>query len=187
MREPPTGNRLGVRWVGLVRNVMVGREGLTKDVLVQAALAAGGGDVRSVLGTGNVVFTAPAREARDIVEVLERTLAEVLCRPTMVALRSERELGELLRVDRFADVDQQSLQCEVTFLRHEAPPLVPHLLGDPGRTVLVEVRAREVLAARPASGPRRPHATRLVEAATGQPATARGWATLQRLLEAARS
>jgi hypothetical protein len=46
-----------VRWLGLIRNVMVGREGLHRAVLLDLAARAGGADVRSFLTTGNVTLS----------------------------------------------------------------------------------------------------------------------------------
>ena len=45
-----------VRWLGLIRNVMVGREGLDRSVLLDLAERAGCVDLRSFLTTGNVTF-----------------------------------------------------------------------------------------------------------------------------------
>ncbi len=46
------------RWAGFVRNVMVGRQGLTRLVLLGAVADAGGASPVSYLSTGNVTFDA---------------------------------------------------------------------------------------------------------------------------------
>ena len=170
-------------WLGLVRNVMLGREGLSRAVLLDLVTAAGGGDARSHLGTGNITFAADPEAVGGVVTRLEDGIARVIGRRETVAVRSLTWLRELVAVDRFASVDGE-WETEVAFLRHDASPVDAARLGDPRRTVLVEVREREVLSARPRSGGARPHVNRLVEQATGQPATARGWSTLVRIAAA---
>jgi hypothetical protein len=50
-----------MRYVGLVRNVMLGREGLHRDVLLRPVDAAGGRSAQSHLAAGNLTFdTAPS-------------------------------------------------------------------------------------------------------------------------------
>lgn len=173
-----------VQWVGLVRNVMLGREGLSRDALLELGRESGGGDVRSHLTTGNLTFAAPEDGIGAVVAGLESGLERLLGRREMVAVRPLAWLRGLVAEDRFASYPGQDWETEVAFLSHDAAPLDPvgpDALGDPRRTVLVEVRPREVLAARPRTGGSRPHVNRLLEQASGLPATARGWSTLQRL------
>jgi hypothetical protein len=46
------------RFVGFVRNVMVGRNGLSAEVLLELVAKAGGHEPRSHLATGNLTFSA---------------------------------------------------------------------------------------------------------------------------------
>ena len=50
--------RTAVRNVAFIRNIMVGRAGLTQPVLLEAFERSGGRDVVSVLATGNIVFNS---------------------------------------------------------------------------------------------------------------------------------
>jgi uncharacterized protein (DUF1697 family) len=61
-----------MRYVGLVRNVMTGREGLIRDVLLQLLDAAGDREGRLHLATGNLTFEADPAELDDVVRRLER-------------------------------------------------------------------------------------------------------------------
>jgi uncharacterized protein (DUF1697 family) len=170
-----------MQWAGLVRNVMLGREGLSRDVLLDVVGTAGGMTVRSYLTTGNVTFSAASGQLDGIVERVESGIEQVLGRREMVAVRSLQWLRALVAVDRFGEFADGEWETEVAFLRHDAAPLRANEIGDSRRTVLVEVRSREVLAARPRTGGARPHVNRLLERAVRSPATARGWATLQRI------
>ena len=173
-----------MRWVGLVRNVMLGREGLSRDALLDAVGDAGALEARSHFTTGNVSFLAAPGDLDDVVERIEARIADVLGRQEVVAVRSLADLSHLVAADRFEAFADGEWETEVSFLRHDAPPVDQGSIGDPRRTVLVDVRPREVLAARPRSGGQRPHVNRLLEQATGCPATARGWSTLCRVVAA---
>ena len=169
-----------MQWVGLVRNVMLGREGLSRDVLLEVVRAAGGLQARSYLTTGNVSFHAAPQELDRVVETIENGIERVLGRKEMVAVRSLPWLRGLVAEERFARFDAD-WETEVAFLRHDAPVVDLNRIGNPRRTVLVEVRSREILTARPRTGGARPHVNRLLEQASNTPATARGWSTLQRI------
>ena len=173
-----------MRWVAFVRNVMVGREGLEREVLLEIAREAGGTDVRSHLTTGNLTFTAEDVHPDVLASRLEAGVRGVLGRDEIVAIRSFPWLLSLLDNDPFAGLDATQWGFEVAFLRHDAPPLDPARLEDAQRTVLAHLQDRELFAARPPVGGRRPHVNRLLERATGSRATSRGWSTLQRIAAA---
>ena len=170
-----------MQWVGVVRNVMLGREGLSRDVLLDVVRAAGGRDGRSYLTTGNVTFHAAPDELSKVVENIEDGIQQVLGRKEMVAVRSVPWLRGLVAENSFEGFVDAEWETEVAFLRHDAPVVDRNRIGNSRRTVLVEVRSREVLAARPRTGSARPHVNRLLEQASNSPATARGWSTLQRI------
>lgn len=171
-----------MRWAGLVRNVMVGREGLDRSTLLDLAGGAGAESVRSHLSTGNLTFTASPADIDPITERLEVGIAAVLGRHELVAVRSLDELADLIATEPFAAYDPEEWAFEASFLARGAPPLDRARLGDPERTVVVVCRDRELVTARPLAGGHRPHANQLLERATGRRATSRGWATLQRIL-----
>jgi uncharacterized protein (DUF1697 family) len=172
-----------MRWVGLVRNVMLGRDGLDRALLLELAARAGGSGVRSYLTTGNLTFDAAPQEIDGLCRRLEADISEVVSRPTMVAVRAHAWLCDLVSHDIFARVEEDEWECEVAFLRHDAPPIDPGSIPGTRRTRLVATYDRELATARPRSGSARPHVTRLLERAAGQPATARGLSTLGRIAD----
>lgn len=171
-----------MRWVAFVRNVMVGREGLDRDTLIEIAREAGGTNVRSHLTTGNLTFAVDGVSPRAIAERLEAGVGRVIGREEMVAIRTLPWLASLVMSDPFEGLELAGWGFEVAFLRHDASPLDPSRLPDAQRTVLPRLGDRELFAARPAQGGQRPHVNRLLETATGAKATSRGWATLQRIV-----
>ena len=170
-----------MRWVGLVRNVMLGRDGLTRARLLDTVAEVGGSQVRSYLTTGNVTFDAGATEVDALSRRLEAELSRIVSRPTMVAIREHRWIRDLVTHDLFSGLEAEAWEFEVAFLRHAASAIDPHMLPEPGRTRLVAIYKRELATVRPRSGPGRPHVNTLLERASGEPATARGWSTLRRI------
>lgn len=171
-----------MRWVALVRNVMVGRQGLHRAALIELAREAGATKVLSHMSTGNLTLTADIPPTV-LANRLEMGVKRVIGREEMVAIRSLAWLVKLVESDPFGGFDAETWGLEVAFLRHDAPPLDPSRLGDTQRTVPARVGERELFAARPAEGGQRPHVNRLLERATGTKATSRGWATLQRIVD----
>lgn len=170
-----------MRWVGLVRNVMLGRDGLHRALLVDAVATSGGSNVRSYLTTGNVTFDAEPREIDTLNGRIEAEISQIVSRPTMVAIRAHPWLCDLVSNDIFVGLDEREWECEVAFLRHTAPELDPRSIPVTRRTRLIAAYDKELAAARPRTGSARPHVTTLLERASGEPATARGWNTLHRI------
>lgn len=170
-----------MRWVGLIRNVMHGRDGLDRAGLLDAVVTAGGSHVRSHLTTGNVTFDAAEDAIDDLARRLECELSKAVSRSTMVAIREHAWLTALVGQAPFSAWQGEDCELEVAFLRRGAPPIDLGDLPPSGRTRLVAIGERELASVRPRSGPDRPHINRLLERATGQPSTARGWSTLTRI------
>lgn len=168
-------------WVGLVRNVMLGRDGLDRARLLDTVEKAGGSNVCSYLTTGNVTFFATASELDAVSRRLEVALSRMLSRPAMVAIREHGWLCNLVDNDLFSSYKADEWELEVAFLRHADSPIEPRSLPESHRTRIVAIYERELASARPRSGPARPHVNTLLERASGQAATARGWSTLCRI------
>ena len=66
---------------------MVGRSGLSRDVLLGAFGDAGGTDPVSFLATGNVSFDAKEADLDDVLNRVEMTIAEVILRREPVFVR----------------------------------------------------------------------------------------------------
>lgn len=160
---------------------MLGRDGLDPASLLATVAEVGGSGARSYLTTGNVAFDADPAEIDGLSRRLEAEISRIVSRPTMVAVRPHTWLGTLVDVDLFAGVEADEWECEVAFLRHTAPAVDRARIPDTRRTRLVATYDRELATARPRAGGARPHVTTLLERASGEPATARGWSTLRRI------
>jgi uncharacterized protein (DUF1697 family) len=145
--------------------------------LRQALEAAGFTDVRTVLSSGNVLFTAPATpgpalERRVEAAVRERTGSAF---PTHV-----REIGSLRRMltsDPFGDFRlQPGSKRVVTFLRAKPSARLALPIEADGARIL-RVTGREVFSAY-VPGPRGPVFMALIEKTFGKDVTTRTWETL---------
>ena len=92
-------------FVAFVRAVMIGREGLHRQVLLDMFARAGATDAVSYISTGNVSFSADAIAVATIVDRVEADLEQLLGRPTPLFVRSCDALVELVAGDAKTDAD----------------------------------------------------------------------------------
>ena len=167
-------------YAALVRNVMVGRQGLHRQVLLDLLAEAGAELPRSHLATGNLTFTAPARVAEGIVAHLEAGIAHVIGRSEPVIARSDDELADLVAADPFAGYDPRDHELEVALLDCRSNPFPPVDANQKG-AVVVAVRPHELCLAGDRTVANRAHANWLAEKVQPSRATSRAWSTLLRL------
>jgi len=172
------------RYVALIRAINVGGRQVHKDVLRDAFARAGGGNARTFIQSGNVVFDARPLEAEAVVTTACRRLRTALGAEPLVMLRTVEEITRLLRRGPFAGVDgPASLKRYIVFLAGAATrrPRLPVRLPQEALE-LVHVSKREcwVVSRRKPNGwygfP-----VEFVERAVGVPATARNWSTVTKL------
>ncbi|MGZ6071000.1 MAG: DUF1697 domain-containing protein [Myxococcaceae bacterium] len=142
---------------------------------------AGFDDVRTVLGSGNVVFDARAASDATLERRAEQAMEKRLGRSFMTIVRSVEELQALLAADPFAS---HRLPAEakriVTFLREEPKRPLPKLPEKDGARIL-QVRGREVFTTylRGAGGP---VFMTLIERTFGDQLTTRTWDTVKKVV-----
>lgn len=145
--------------------------------------AAGFGNVKTVISSGNVVFDARAASLPALQKRAEKAMAEHMPRSFMTIVRSVDALRALLEGDAFTGVRlAEDAKRVVTFLREPAPPgleLPPKVDG--ARILMVE--GTEVLTAyRPS--PKGPVFMNLIEKTFGGQVTTRTWETVRKLASA---
>ena len=67
-----------VRFVGFIRHVMIGREGLHRVALLERVASLGGGRPVSFITTGNIAFDLAPAALEDFVEALEDEIAVII-------------------------------------------------------------------------------------------------------------
>lgn len=141
---------------------------------------AGFDDVRTVISSGNVVFSARAASDATLQRKAEAAMQQHLGRTFGTIVRSVDALKALIAEDPFADHRiPPAAKRIVTFLREEpsrAPPVLP---ARDGATIL-EVRGREVLSVYLPT-PKGPVFMTLIEKTFGKDVTTRTWDTVKKV------
>lgn len=189
MIAPPDHARVSgaVRYVGFIRNVMTGRQGLTARRLIAIVAGSGGHRPASHRGTGNVAFDAHPSELDSISDRVTRWIADVLGRDEPVFVRSLDELRRVADMDPFANapVGDVHERC-VTYLRAEVDGLGPlPLRSRRGDLVVFDVDGLDVYSVTRLVDGRATSPGPLLERASGAPATSRNWSTVEYILSKA--
>lgn len=109
-------------YVGFVRAVMIGREGLDRETLLDIVRRAGGKQPASHLATGNVSFSCAPDQLTRVVERIEAGIGDVVQRPTPVFVRSVDHLIELVDRDPFSEAPHPNPKARlVAMVRHVVP------------------------------------------------------------------
>lgn len=161
--------------VGFVRSIMHGRDGVSGDLLREAATTAGADAVQTYGSTGNVIFRADDGER--VCQHLTGVLLPLVGRDTTVIHRTARDVAALVAADLFSTappsaaellVVLSSTELDVAGLRRAVPEGLG-LLGVRGGLDAAFWRA----------APDGAHPHPLVEGLTGSPATARSISTIE--------
>jgi uncharacterized protein (DUF1697 family) len=153
--------------------------------LKKAFEAAGFDDVKTVLGSGNVVFRASSKSLPGLEKKAEQAMQEELGKAFPTIVRAIDELETLLDKDPFAKFDLEAkAKRVVTFLRNEpkAKLKLPISLHD---AHILLVKERAVFSAYVPS-PKGPVFMNLIEKTFGKEVTTRTWETVGKIVKAAR-
>lgn len=173
-------------WIALIRAIGP----LTHVKMSMAALRAasaenGLGEVRTVLATGNILFSSGDGE-----KALARTLAGVIGSfglDNEVYLRRPEELAAALAFDPFPDAAKaRPNHLLVLFLDKDVTKEALDRLGDYRGPERFEAKGRELFIDYAEGVGRSKLTPALLERRLGQKGTARNWNTVRKLLDAAR-
>ena len=151
--------------------------------LAKAFAAAGFTDVKTVLSSGNVVFSASGAE-RAIQKKAEAAMQEHLGKSFLTFVRPADELQSLLKADPYAAFKlKPGAKRVVTFLtaKPTGAPKLPVELGD---AKILALQGRELFSAY-IPGPKGPVFMTLIERTFGKDVTTRTWDTLRKVCAAA--
>lgn len=170
--------------IAFVRAVMIGREGLHRDVLLDLFADAGAADATSYISTGNVSFELDRDDLDRFVDAVERSITEVVGRTTEVFVRPLDELVRLYDSDPFAASpfdDAQDLL--VIFFRDSVPPSIElPIVSARGDYHVFSAGEREVFAVIRDVDGRRQSPGGVVERIAGERMTSRAWSTIERIV-----
>lgn len=170
-----------MRWVALLRAVNLGARNKVPMAELRARLeAAGYGDVRTYVASGNVLLDGP-RSAAALSAELESLIADAFGVAATVMLRKPRELAALVAAHPYG---ADTSETHVAFLAARPAKAAAARLEVAGADVAVLAGANVYLRL-----PRGVHGSRLsgarIERLLGVPATLRNWRTVTTLAELA--
>lgn len=172
-------------YVAFVRAVMIGREGLHRDVLLAMFERAGATNAKSHLATGNVSFTLEAGRVDAVVDQVESALEGLIGRPTPLFVRLLDDLVELVDADPFAGEPFDDVYARlVTFFRTSVPAsLALPLVAPNGDWAVFAAGSGEVFSVTRAWPTRQPQDPGgVIQRLAGEPATTRALGTLERIV-----
>lgn len=144
--------------------------------------AAGFTDVKTVLASGNVVFTAPSGPSASIAKKAEAAIQRGLGKPFLVLVRPIDALQKLLEADPYSAFRLPSgAKRVVTFLR-SAPKSKPALPVELEGARILRLKGEEAYTAYEQG--RGPVFMRLIQKTFGDAVTTRTWDTVRKVVSA---
>lgn len=180
-RPPAAKKRPGRRYAAFLRGVSPMN---AKMADLQAAFEAGGfSDVKTVLSSGNVVFTAAPATNAALEQAAETAMHKQLGRTFATIVRPIDALAKLLSEDPFAAfaLAPQAKRVVTFFRRPRRGKLT--LPGPRDGAQILRATAGEAFTAYVAS-PRGPVFMTLIQATFGQEVTTRTWETIKKVVRA---
>jgi uncharacterized protein (DUF1697 family) len=151
--------------------------------LAEAFRQAGFAEVRTLLSSGNVVFSAKGTPA-SLEKKCEAAMQQHLGRAFMTFVRPLAELQALLDADPFARLGVPSGAKKVVTFLHAPPRPAPALPIEQGDARMLALHGREVFSAY-VPGPEGPVFMTLIERTFGKDVTTRTWDTVRKVCAAA--
>lgn len=130
-------------YVAFLRGINLGKRTVRMADLKMAMEEWGYGEVRTLLASGNVVFTSPVRSASRISSDLEGLLEKRFGFPVPVILRTAKEIHALVSSDPFAGVPaDKNTRLYISFLaeRGSGDPVVSEFqteMGNPSQILAI--------------------------------------------------
>ena len=166
------------RYAALLRGVMTTL--VTMPQLVRAFERAGFTEVRTVLSSGNVVFSSPKASMRTLERRAEAAMLEEIGRSFVPIVRSIDRLREILATDPYADAKlPRDAKRIVTFLSVAAPTKLALPIELDGARI-VAMNGTEIFSAYTPT-PKGPVFMKLIEKTFGKEQTTRTWDTVAKI------
>ena len=185
-RPPQKVSKANHRYCAFVRNVMIGREGLHREVLLDLFDSAGAGTPRSYISTGNVSFSSQVTALPDIAASVEEGIDATIGRSEPIFIRPMSHLADLVADDPFADAPyDDAVERTVSFLPADTDPshLELPLEATSGRVSIFAATTTEILSVGRSVGGRTQGAGGFVERELGCRVTSRAWSTVLSIVD----
>ena len=175
-----------MKYVALLRGIAPMNPNMQNEKLRGVFEQLGFTDVKSVISSGNIVFTSPRTDVTAIEAEIEQAWPQKLGFTSTTVVRSLDDLKELVAANPFKGLTHsRELSLNVTFLKRPAADGV-QLPGIAGCTVHA-VRPREMCVAIDLSSVKTPDYMVKAERTFGKEITTRTWKTVERIIKALES
>ena len=174
-----------MRHVAFIRAVMVGREGLHREVILDVFTRAGARNAVSHLATGNVSFDIEPQRLVDLEDSVDGALSDVVGRPIEVFMRTVAHLRAVDAEGIFALAPFGDVRDRLVTFFHEPPVFgsfeVPGLVQK-DRTAVLAVNGCDVFSVTREWEGQIGSPGGLFERESGQRMTTRAWGTIEKIL-----
>jgi len=172
-------------YVALLRGINVGgKHMLPMKELAAIFVEAGCANVRTYIGSGNVIFSAPARLLKVLPELITERIAERFGYRVPVIVRTSEQMAQAIRDNPFLQAGESAKMLYVYFLAH--PPnaiAVGNLDADRSPPDAFRVCNQEIYLHLPNGGARSKLTNAYFDAQLSTTCTARNWATVLKIFE----
>lgn len=176
-----------IKYVALLRGINVGGVIVKMDKLKKTLETLGFANVKTLLASGNVLFTAPSASESTLVNKIEKKLEAVFGREIGVLVRQIEELQRLAASDPFAGIKvTPQTRLYVTFRseKNKSRLKIPYETPDKNFRI-IRVTDREVCSVATLSpNSRTVDLMSILEKEFGRKVTTRNWNTIARILKA---
>lgn len=107
-----------MRWAALLRGINLGKRQLKSAELKAVVESLGFTDVKTLLASGNVVFTAPGRSAGELETQLHHTLAARTGLKSEIFVRTPQEMEAIVAANPFPDATRERPSFVVVTFHH---------------------------------------------------------------------
>jgi uncharacterized protein (DUF1697 family) len=172
------------RHVAFIRNVMIGRAGLHRDVVLQIFVDAGAIAPRSHLATGNISFDWDRGPIKEVVDAAQVGVARTMGRFEPVFVRSVSELRASVDSLPFRNTPIQDVghRC-VTFTEASASDLELPIVSPREDAYIFACDRRDIMSVTRLVDGRGGNVNRMIEKALSCAATTRNWNTIERIVK----
>ena len=170
------------RHVAFIRNVMIGRAGLDRDVLLRILADAGARDPRSHLATGNVSFDWDG-DTDGLIDTTQVGIERVMGRFEPVFIRSVAALRSSIASQPFrtTPISDVGHRC-VTFTESSARSVLP-IVSTREDAYIFDYAGTDWYSVTRLVGGRGGNVNRMIEKTLSCAATTRNWNTIERIVK----
>jgi uncharacterized protein (DUF1697 family) len=169
------------KYVAFLRGINLGKRRVKNDQLLQIFTALGYGEVKVLIASGNVVFTADDADEARVTATVERALQGGLGFTVDTMLRTADEIQAMLKAEPFKGIEvTKATRLYVTLLAEKTRSSMPlPYASEDGNFRILSRTDREVYSALTvADGGRTVDLMAVLEREYGKRATTRNWNTI---------